>query len=287
LARTVDDEGPLIMAPYPSRFLRPALIGVLAFAAAILAAASFEMIPFFLLSLEFWILAATLAFLSAWATYYFKAPSVFASLSIAFLSAYFARKMSLAAVHPFILVIFLAATIGLVLKNERHLLGTVIGALSVFIYIFFIGLSSNTFFHVIHFGTTMSASYLVAVISDRAAEILEPVNTATGVFLAQILSFLGVYVLIASFYALIYHSIYLCDPSQFRISPDLGLGHLDLGYFLYWSFGAFMSAGSSEASPATNLTRTVVVLQVLSGISWLTIFLSLFVSHLTNQMRES
>lgn len=262
------------------------MIGALVFLVAILSICSFETTPVTRLPAQFWALAGTLGFLSTWASWHFDSASVIAANAVALVGAYVALKLTNGAVENLLaLAVFTASAAGLLYQNGHHLTSTILILAYLIFYILRLPTIGNVLIVVMLITAVCGSAYGATWFSKVIiAGELEP--TLSNLVLARVVSFLGAYLLAATIFALIYHAIYIHDPLAFRVSSDLVKSKLDLFYFIYWSFGVFVTFGPSELTPNTHLCRFVVVSQFFLGISWVTIFFSVFSTRLSKNTKQ-
>ena len=263
-------------------FARPIAIGVLAFLTSVLAACSFEQVTIFHLPTEFFALALTVGILALFASYFFLSSAVIASLTVSFLLTYLVHRYQTQAAHALTIPCFISCAIGLLIQQRRILI-SIIFALGLPVAFFL----SHTSGAVLLTGIVIvfigfAASYLSASTITRSASDLGPSFVDFAIVRRQVAAFLGMYVVLAIVFAVIYHNLYLLNSNSFRIVSGFNPADVTTGYFVYWSFNAFTGSGLTELSPATTLVRAIVAIQKLLGISWLTIFFAIFVQRLKN-----
>ena len=90
---------------------------------------------------------------------------------------------------------------------------------------------------------------------------------------------IAAYVLIAFSFASLFSLVELFDPKAFAYSIEKGpYGHLRWSDMMYFSFTVLTSTGFGEITPATGLTRSLIVLEQVLGV----MYVAFLVARLAN-----
>ena len=109
---------------------------------------------------------------------------------------------------------------------------------------------------------------LLAYVLDR-----RPITTD------KVFGAIAAYVLIAFSFASLFSLVELFDPKAFAYSIEKGpYGHLRWSDMMYFSFTVLTSTGFGEITPATGLTRSLIVLEQVLGV----MYVAFLVARLAN-----
>lgn len=85
----------------------------------------------------------------------------------------------------------------------------------------------------------------------------------------KVFGVISAYVLIAFTFASVFSLVELFDPRSFNYSIDAGVdGRLRWANLMYFSFTVLTSTGFGEITPATGLTRSLIVLEQILGVMY-------------------
>ena len=90
----------------------------------------------------------------------------------------------------------------------------------------------------------------------------------------QIFSAISVYIMIALAYAFAYQFIDLIIPGSFKISS----GGSSFSSFMYFSFTSLATVGFGDISAVTPFARSVTILEMITGVMYLAIFVGVLVN---------
>jgi hypothetical protein len=98
----------------------------------------------------------------------------------------------------------------------------------------------------------------------------------------SVLAALSIYVLIGLFFAFVYRALWLVDPDAFRFD-----GPLEPALFQYFSFVTLTTVGFGDLTPASEVARTLTVLEALIGQLYLVTIVALVVSNFGRPRRDA
>jgi hypothetical protein len=114
------------------------------------------------------------------------------------------------------------------------------------------------------------------------AVVFRALRRQPRISLESVLAALSIYVLIGLFFAFVYRAVWLIDPDAFRFD-----GVLQPSLFQYFSFVTLTTVGFGDLTPASEVARTLTVLEALIGQLYLVTIVALVVSNLGRSRRDT
>lgn len=112
-----------------------------------------------------------------------------------------------------------------------------------------------------------------------AVRVFATIYVSTSVRRDDIAGALAVYLLLALIFANVFDVILLFDPDSLRFGDHFPAEEFGFGEVIYFSFVTLATLGYGDISPTAPLARAVAVVESLSGIVYLAVMISFFVSR--------
>jgi voltage-gated potassium channel Kch len=94
----------------------------------------------------------------------------------------------------------------------------------------------------------------------------------------EIYGTISAYILIGFLFSQIFNLLLVIDPASLSYNPENFGGGLQGGDVLYFSFVTLATVGYGDLTPATPVARAVCVIESITGIMYVAIFIARFVS---------